>query len=132
MKDLDLSLVFKMRTVEDLGNFYAAIKQTMTLQEQLALEKKVRSLKQEMDQLSSEVNKLRSERDKLLPEDQKGTLKDEDKELEVEADEEAEPVPEDPQLERPIDVNDEVSTFIEGHPEESIQERESVDNVQGD
>lgn len=68
MRSMDMSLVFKLNSVEDLGLLHAALKQVKTLQEMVKLENDVRQLKGQKNILQDELRKIKSEIHTLCPE----------------------------------------------------------------
>lgn len=101
---LDMSLVFKLNSVEDLGNLHDALKQTVTLQAKIKLEKDIKSLMRKKAVLEVEVEALTMEKKGMQPptddEKDKAVTKiledDEETEIHVETAEESadEPHPE--------------------------------------
>ncbi|MBU0847077.1 hypothetical protein KKH23_07775 [Patescibacteria group bacterium] len=59
---LDMSVVFKLSSVEDLENLTNALKQTVTFQAKLQLEKDIKNLNERRAVLRVEVEALRMER----------------------------------------------------------------------
>jgi len=68
MRNLDMSLVFKLNSVEDLGLLHAALKQIKTLQEMVKLENDIRQLKGQKNILQNELKEIKSEIHTLCPE----------------------------------------------------------------
>ncbi len=68
MRNLDMSLVFKLNSVEDLGLLHAALKQVKTLQEMVKLERDVKTLTRQKKLLENELKEIKSEIHTLCPE----------------------------------------------------------------
>ncbi len=68
MRSLDMSVVFKVSSVEDLGLLTAALKQVKTLQEMIKLEKDVKTLTRQKKLLENEIAGIKSEIHALCPE----------------------------------------------------------------
>lgn len=125
MSSLEMSIVFKLRSVDDLGNLHKALKETLTLQKMVKLEKEVAHLTRTHAQLTVEVNALEmakkgldapSEREKQI---QVKKLM-EDGEEEDRAEEET--VAFEVELPQPAENN----SLIEGDIEETTEEEDNV------
>ena len=68
MRSLDMSLVFKLNSIEDLGMLTAALKQVKTLQEMVKLERDVKTLTRQKKVLENELSSIKSEIHTLCPE----------------------------------------------------------------
>ena len=64
---LDMSLVFKLNSVDDLGNLHEALKQTVTLQAKVKLEKEIKSLMRKKAVLEVEIEALAMEKQGMRP-----------------------------------------------------------------
>lgn len=62
---LDISLVFKLSSVEDLGNLHTALKQTVTFQAKVQLEQEIKRLNRMKEELTVDVEALRMEKQGL-------------------------------------------------------------------
>ncbi len=68
MRTLEMSLVFKLNSIEDLSMLTAALKQVKTLQEMVKLENDIRQLKGQKNILQGELKEIKSEIHTLCPE----------------------------------------------------------------
>lgn len=68
MRSLEMSLVFKLSSIEDLSMLTAALKQVKTLQEMVKLENDVRQLKGQKNILQDELREIKGEIHTLCPE----------------------------------------------------------------
>lgn len=75
---IDLSIVHKITSLEDLKNLVQALDQTATFQAKIQLEAEIRRLAKRRDKLSVEITVLEMERDELQPhtEEKPATLKE--------------------------------------------------------
>ena len=122
-----MNIVFKLRTVEELGSLHKALEETMTLQKKFELEQEIKKLEKTRREVRAEIRKLREEADKLLPEDQKRTLKSNPEDDECEEEVEL-PRPSSSGNER-TNANDE--RFIVEGIDEAMEGREESENVEG-
>ncbi len=79
MRDnLDMSVVFKLSSVEDLGRLHKALKTALTFQEEIKLKADIKELKELKYRLRSEIQGLRAEIVKIDPTraEEKPTQKD--------------------------------------------------------
>lgn len=132
MRNLDMSLVFKLNSIEDLSMLTAALKQVKTLQEMVKLERDVKTLRRQKKLLENELAGIKSEIHTLCPE--RGLIKSnisEDMDKEVEPSVEEEETMEDEtenratvELERPAFVHEEAepSSLLEERTENGAQE----------
>jgi len=64
---LDMSLVFKLNSVKDLGNLYEALKQTVTLNAKIKLENDIKRLMMKKTVLEVEIEALTMEKQGMRP-----------------------------------------------------------------
>ena len=133
MRNLDMSIVFKVTSVEDLGLLHAALKQVKTLQEMIKLERDVKTLTRQKKFLENELTGIKKEIHTLCPEKLiKSNILDEgDKDVEpsVEEEETMEETTENRatvELERPAFAHEEAepSSLIEERTDGTSQEEE--------
>lgn len=141
---LNMSLVFKLGSIEDLGKLYEAMKQAQTLQEKIKLENELKDLSKRRDVLQSELKGLKQEINKLSPSEKLSELKDTMKELEEETSsfdrdretladevmaetEDTEPQPAEEEQTEGASANDE--RFIVEEREGAVQEEERPTDV---
>ena len=93
MRSLDMSIVFKLNSVEDLGMLTAALKQVKTLQEMVKLENDIKQLKWQKNVFQRELKEIKSEIHTLCPEKLLKSNIDEKKEDVEEENVEQEPEP---------------------------------------
>ncbi|KKM62134.1 hypothetical protein LCGC14_1524810 [marine sediment metagenome] len=125
MRSLEMSIVFKVTSVEDLGLLYAALKQVKTLQEMVKLENDIRQLKGQKNILQNELKEIKSEIHTLCPEK---LLKKESDEMDKEPESEEEETEATVELERPEAVRvehvEEAAPLIEERTDGEPQEEE--------
>ena len=126
MRNLDMSLVFKLNSVEDLGLLHAALKQVKTLQEMVKLERDVKTLTRQKKLLENEIAGIRTEIYALCPEKLKLDEKTDPSEDDTE---EVESVMEDVErIEERLRVEHEAapSSLIEERTDEAPQEEDET------
>ena len=140
---LNMSIVFKLQTIKDLGIFYEALRQAQTLQEKIKLDNEVKDLKRRKGILQSELNGLKQEINKLSPSEKLSELKDQGKEPEEEtsafegdrgtlADDEVEMEQPEPQITEEEQTEGAFASderFIVEEREEAVQEEERPTDV---
>lgn len=113
---LDMSIVFKLNSLEDLDNLTQALKQTATLQAKIKLEQQIKRLAKEKAALRIEVEALKMEKHGLQP------PSDEKKAIAEKEEEEDE--------ERPSSLRRDGERLIDLITEEPVEE--TAENVEAD
>ena len=111
---LDMSIVFKITSLEDLKNLAGALEETVTFQAKIQLEDEIKRLAKKKAELKIDIEALRMEKHGLTPPSE---LEKTDAEKEIE-EEENRP---------PTTLGDEASTLIEDITEEPIEVEEIVE-----
>ena len=127
MRNLDMSLVFKLTSIEDLGMLTAALKQVKTLQEMIKLERDVKTLTRQKKLLENELAGIKKEIHTLCPERLIKSDEKKDTEPEPSADE-AESVEEEEEGDLRVEeaVEEAPSSLIEERTDGAQQEEEET------
>jgi len=110
---LDMSIVFKLTSLDDLKNLANALDETVTFQAKIQLEEEIKRLIKQKNKLKVELEALRMEKNGMAPPSKKDKEEAEDEVM-------AEP---------PTTLGDEARTLIEDITEEPVEEVEEIVEV---